>query len=89
MPLYIQKLFETFMRLEDNTTRTTRGTGLGLFIVKGLIEAMNGNIEISSTSGCGFCATVEINLANNLIKLGNVVYIFCPGKNLMIQKNYI
>ena len=42
----LQKLFEKFVRLEDNTTRTTRGTGLGLFIVKGLVEAMNGKIEL-------------------------------------------
>lgn len=59
----LQRLFGKFIRLEDNTTRTTRGTGLGLFIVKGLIEAMNGKIELTSTDGCGFCATVTIELA--------------------------
>ena len=35
-----------FIRLDDNTTRTTRGTGLGLFIVKGLVEAMQGQIKL-------------------------------------------
>lgn len=59
----LQRLFGKFIRLDDNTTRTTRGTGLGLFIVKGLVEAMNGRIEISSTGGCGFCAEVVIDLA--------------------------
>lgn len=59
----LQKLFGKFVRLDDHTTRTTRGTGLGLFIVKGLVEAMNGKIEISSTDGCGFCAKVTLNLA--------------------------
>ena len=59
----LQRLFGKFIRLEDNTTRTTRGTGLGLFIVKGLVEAMGGSIELSSTDGCGFCATVTIGLA--------------------------
>ncbi len=59
----LQRLFGKFIRLDDNTTRTTRGTGLGLFIVKGLIEAMNGKIELSSTDGCGFCAEVTIDLA--------------------------
>ena len=58
----LQKLFDKFVRLDDNTTRTTRGTGLGLFIVKGLVEAMNGKIELSSTDGCGFCAKVILNL---------------------------
>lgn len=59
----LYKLFEKFIRLDDNTTRTTRGTGLGLFIVKGLIEAMNGKITLSSTKECGFCVNLELNLA--------------------------
>lgn len=56
----LEKLFEKFTRIDDKTTRTTRGTGLGLFIVKGLVEAMNGEIKISSTSKDGF--VVEIKL---------------------------
>ena len=45
----LNKLFDKFTRLDDKTTRTTRGTGLGLFIVKGLLKAMNGNIFLKST----------------------------------------
>lgn len=56
-------LFQKFVRLDDNMTRTTRGTGLGLFIVKGLVEAMEGTIELSSTEEYGFCATIKLNLA--------------------------
>lgn len=59
----LQRLFGKFIRLDDNTTRTTRGTGLGLFIVKGLVEAMNGKIELSSSAGCGFCAEIILELA--------------------------
>ena len=33
----------------------------------------------------GCAQSVEV-LANNLIKLGHVVYIFCPGTNLLIEK---
>lgn len=44
----LQKLFEKFTRIDDQTTRTTRGTGLGLFIVKGLVEAMDGEIKLYS-----------------------------------------
>lgn len=57
----LQKLFEKFTRIDDKTTRTTRGTGLGLFIVKGLIEAMNGEIKLYSNEEYGF--VVEIKLA--------------------------
>lgn len=59
-PKKLKTLFEKFIRLDDNTTRTTRGTGLGLFIVKGLVEAMKGEIKLSSDEKCGFC--VEVNL---------------------------
>lgn len=62
-PAKLKKLFEKFIRLDDNTTRTTRGTGLGLFIVKGLVEAMNGKIELHSDTNCGFCVEVTLKLA--------------------------
>ena len=45
----LNKLFEKFVRIDDKTTRTTRGTGLGLFIVQGLLKAMGGNIYLKST----------------------------------------
>lgn len=60
----LNKLFEKFIRLDDNTTRTSRGTGLGLFIVKGLVEAMNGKISLSSTKECGFCVSLEFDLTS-------------------------
>ncbi len=50
----LKTLFEKFIRMDDKTTRTTRGTGLGLFIVKGLVEAMNGKIALSSDEEYGF-----------------------------------
>lgn len=59
----LEKLFEKFVRLDDNTTRTTRGTGLGLFIVKGLVEAMQGQIKLHSDEKCGFCVEVILKLA--------------------------
>ena len=63
-PEKLNKLFEKFIRLDDNTTRTTRGTGLGLFIVKGLVEAMNGEIKLHSDENCGFCVELTLNLSN-------------------------
>lgn len=64
-PKKLNTLFEKFIRLDDNTTRTTRGTGLGLFIVKGLVEAMQGEIKLSSDETCGFCVEVDLKLASN------------------------
>ena len=41
-----EKLFEKFIRADSKLTRTTRGTGLGLYIVKGLAENMKIDIEL-------------------------------------------
>ena len=54
----LKTLFDKFTRIDDSTTRTTRGTGLGLYIVKGLVEAMNGQIRLYSNDECGFCVKV-------------------------------
>ena len=59
----LETLFDKFVRLDNDMTRTTRGSGLGLFIVKGLIEAMEGSIKLYSDDKVGFCAEITINLA--------------------------
>lgn len=56
----LQKLFEKFTRIDDKTTRTTRGTGLGLFIVKGLVEVMDGEIKLYSDVDNGFVVEIKI-----------------------------
>ena len=58
----LNTLFDKFIRLDDKTTRTTRGTGLGLYIVKGLIEAMNGKVEILSSVDNIFTAKIILDL---------------------------
>jgi len=41
-----EKLFDKFTRVDSQLTRTTRGTGLGLYIVKGLASAMQINLSL-------------------------------------------
>ncbi len=41
-----EKLFDKFVRLDSSLTRKTRGTGLGLYIVKGLCAQMNIEIRL-------------------------------------------
>ena len=62
----LKTLFDKFTRIDDKTTRTTRGTGLGLFIVKGLVEVMNGEIRLYSNEECGFCVKIYMPLADVL-----------------------
>jgi len=65
----LKTLFDKFTRLEDDLTRTTRGTGLGLFIVKGLVEAMNGTIQLNSKDGfeVQFTLPLFVNKEENLL----------------------
>ncbi|MBO6272318.1 HAMP domain-containing histidine kinase [bacterium] len=60
----LKTLFDKFTRLDDSTTRTTRGTGLGLFIVKGLVENMGGHIQLHSDMDWGFEAHIFMKKAN-------------------------
>jgi signal transduction histidine kinase len=47
----LNQLFGKFKRLDERLTRTTHGTGLGLFITKGLVEAMGGTISLDGEHG--------------------------------------
>ena len=47
------KVFERFFRIKDENTRYITGTGLGLPIVKSLVEGMGGRVELMSPGGQG------------------------------------
>ena len=55
---YLDKIFERFYRVKDEKTRYITGTGLGLPIVKGLVDSMGGFIDVESTPGKGTTFTV-------------------------------
>lgn len=57
------KLFQRFMRLESDLNSTVRGSGLGLYISRRLVEAMHGRIWIESTGVPGKGTTFHIQLA--------------------------
>lgn len=57
---HLDKIFERFYRVQDEKTRFITGTGLGLPIVKGLLDSMNGVIQVESEPGVGTTFTVLI-----------------------------
>lgn len=48
---YIPQIFTKFSRQDNPLTRQTEGTGLGLYITKSLVIALDGNINVSSEPG--------------------------------------
>jgi signal transduction histidine kinase len=56
------KLFQRFVRLESDLNSTVRGSGLGLYISRRLVEAMNGKIWIESTGKPGEGSTFCVQL---------------------------
>jgi two-component system, OmpR family, phosphate regulon sensor histidine kinase PhoR len=59
---YLDKIFERFYRVKNEKTRYITGTGLGLPIVKGLIDSMGGLINVESVPGKGTEFTVILPL---------------------------
>jgi len=56
----LQRLFDSFQRLELDKNRYIEGTGLGLNITKQLVDLMNGTINVESEYGKGSCFIVRI-----------------------------
>lgn len=56
----MEKLFDSFQRLELSKNRYIEGTGLGLTITKQLVHNMNGTIDVQSIYGMGSCFTVKL-----------------------------
>ncbi len=58
-----QAVFEDFVQADSSTTRRFGGTGLGMAIVKRLVRAMGGGIELESRLGAGTRVRVTLPLA--------------------------
>ncbi|MBI9084237.1 MAG: response regulator [Desulfobacterales bacterium] len=59
---YLDKIFESFYRVKTEKTRFITGTGLGLPIVKGLLDSLGGKIFVESEPNQGSTFTVLLPL---------------------------
>jgi PAS domain S-box-containing protein len=58
----LDHIFDAFYQVDDTTTRMQRGFGLGLSIVKQLVQLMKGRIEVLSAPGEGTTFTITLPL---------------------------
>ena len=61
-PEFLKHIYEPFAQEGDDARSKFQGTGMGMPIVKSLIELMGGTIEISSEIGVGSTFNVQIPL---------------------------
>lgn len=59
---FLPHIFENFAREDTTNTGKVSGTGLGMSIVKQLVDLMNGDIKIESELGKGTTTTINIPL---------------------------
>ena len=60
----VPHLFQKFYRIDNSETRTTGGTGLGLFICRKIVNLYNGKIWAESERGKGTTFYVNIPRMN-------------------------
>ena len=56
------RIFERFYRVGSELRRQTPGAGIGLSIVKHIVDAHGGRVRVESEPGKGSCFTIEIPL---------------------------
>ncbi|MBD2664395.1 signal transduction histidine kinase [Richelia sinica FACHB-800] len=54
----INKLFQPFMQIDSKLNRQYEGTGLGLALVKRIVEMHGGKVSVNSEQGKGSCFTI-------------------------------
>jgi signal transduction histidine kinase len=62
-PAEQEKIFERFYRRGSELRRQTQGVGIGLSIVKHIVEAHGGRVLVQSTVGHGSRFTIELPLS--------------------------
>ena len=65
-PEQLEALFQPYYRTKEALSSTIVGSGLGLFIVESLANALNGRIDVSSEVGRGSAFTLYLPLASSV-----------------------
>ncbi|MCW1884739.1 ATP-binding protein [Luteolibacter flavescens] len=60
----LPRIFERFWQVDSSSTRKFQGAGIGLALVRSLVETMGGTIDAKSTVGVGTRFEVELPVEN-------------------------
>ncbi len=66
---YLQKIFGSFYRVDSSMTTEIPGTGLGLVIVKAIVEQHGGQISVKSEVGQGTTFTIRFPILRNPMEI--------------------
>ncbi|HUR24819.1 MAG TPA: PAS domain-containing sensor histidine kinase [Candidatus Thermoplasmatota archaeon] len=68
-PEDVKRLFQPFTQVHDTMQVTRGGTGLGLYVCRGIMEALGGSVQAESSGlGSGSTFTVRIPLASRTVQ---------------------
>ncbi|MFV2117111.1 SpoIIE family protein phosphatase [Streptomyces sp. Act-28] len=70
----VPRLFERFHRIENARSRSNEGSGIGLALVRELVDLHGGAISAESTEGRGTCFTVRLPLGHAHLPAESVVF---------------
>ena len=77
--LILAHVFERFYRADASRARTTGGAGIGLAVVKQLVEAHQGRVSVRSTPGQGSTFRVTLLAAAGEARTGAAAGTGGPG----------
>jgi signal transduction histidine kinase len=59
-PEWLDRVFQPFTQVDGSATRSIGGTGLGLAVVRRLLDVLHGDIEVRSEPGVGSTFTMRL-----------------------------
>ena len=86
---YLDHIFEPFSQENQNFNEYRLGTGLGMSIVKGLVELMKGSISVTSKKGVGstFEVVIPFKIAPEIVKNTKDSKVSIQGKKVLLVED--
>ena len=81
-PEFLEKIWDTFVREENDQVRHIVGTGLGMSITKSLVDLMDGTIDVKSELGKG--STFHITLDLKKAESADLAQMKLPGWTILV-----